>query len=69
MIQITQGGYRVLSLIPEVHASSDPNAGESQAKGGDLGDHDGQSPIRSPEYHRHTRAQGDSWQMVQMDME
>ena len=69
MIQITQGGYRVRSLIPEVHASSDPNASDSQAKGGDLGDHDGQSPIRSPEYHRHTRAQGDSWQMVQVDME
>ena len=69
MIQITQGGYRVLSLIPEVHVSSDPNAGESQAKGGDLGNHDGQSPMRSPGCHRHTRAQGDSWQMVQADME
>ena len=69
MIKITQSGCRVRSLIPEVHASSDLNAGESQAKGGDLGNHDGQSPIRSPEYHRHTRAQGDSWQMVQVDME
>ena len=68
MILITQGGNRVPSPTPEVHASPDPDAGDSHARGGDLGI---MKAVTDEELgcHRHTHAQGDSRQMVQGRME